>query len=98
MSYVVVLRPEAKREFDDAFDWYERQRPGLGVDFVACVEETFDRIAKTPELHAKVLRGARRAGVRRFPYSVYYTAEAPQVTVIAVFHANRDPTVWQSRT
>lgn len=97
MSRVVVLRPEAKLEFDDAFDWYECRRPGLGIDFVACVEETFDRIAETPELHAKVLHEMRRAGVHRFPYSVYYTAEVGQITVIAVFHANRDPSVWQSR-
>ncbi len=31
MSVRVVLRPEARAEFDDAFDWYERQRPGLAL-------------------------------------------------------------------
>lgn len=30
MSLPVVLRPEARAEFDDAFDWYEQQRPGQG--------------------------------------------------------------------
>ena len=97
MSRPVVLRPEAKSDFDDAFDWYERQRPGLGNDFVVCVEETFTRFAKTPELHARVLGGVRRAAVHRFPYSVYYAAEADQIVVIAVFHGRRDPKVWQSR-
>jgi plasmid stabilization system protein ParE len=45
MSLPVVLRPEARAEFDDAFDWYEQQRPGLGVDLVAQVQEVLDRIS-----------------------------------------------------
>jgi plasmid stabilization system protein ParE len=97
MRRPVVLRSEADLEFSDASEWYERQRPGLGADFIACVEETLDRIANTPELHAIVFGSVRRAGVRRFPYSVYYTVEADRITVIAVQHGNRDPCVWQSR-
>ena len=30
MSLPVVLRPEARAEFDAAFDWYEQQQAGLG--------------------------------------------------------------------
>ena len=97
MSRPVVLRSAAKSDFDDAFDWYERLRPGLGDRFVACVEETFDRIAKTPELHAKVLGAVRRAAVRCFPYSGYYTVETVRIVVIAVFHGKCDPKVSQSR-
>jgi plasmid stabilization system protein ParE len=97
MSLPVALRLEAKLEFDEAFDWYERQRPGLGGSFAACVEEAFERVAKAPELGAKVLREVRRAAVRRFPYSLYYTVEADRIVVIAVFHGKRDPKVWQSR-
>ena len=39
MSLPVVLRPEARVEFDEAFDWYEQRRLGLGVDFVAQLQE-----------------------------------------------------------
>jgi plasmid stabilization system protein ParE len=97
MTLPVILRPVARREFDGAFDWYEQQRPGLGVEFVACVEEAFRQIARTPELRAKVRRNVRRAPVHRFPYSVYYTIEADRISVIAVFHSKRNPKVWQSR-
>ena len=45
MSLPIVLRQEARAEFDDAFDWYEQRRPGLGVDFVGQVQEVFDRIS-----------------------------------------------------
>ena len=30
MSLPIVLQPEALVEFDDAFNWYEQRRLGLG--------------------------------------------------------------------
>jgi len=35
--------------------------------------------------------------VRRFPYSVFFRAESRRIVVLAVFHARRDPSVWQQR-
>ena len=97
MSLPVVLRPEARAEFDDAFDWYEQQRPGLGVDFVAHVQEVLDQIGATPGLYGQVFRDVRRVVVQRFPYSVFYKVEPQQVVVLAVFHSSRDPKIWQAR-
>ena len=100
MSLPVVLRPEARAEFDESFDWYERQRPGLGVDLVAHVQEVLDRISATPELYAQVFREVRRAVVRRFPYLAFYKVEKvepEQVVVLAVFHSRRAPKIWQTR-
>ena len=93
----VVLRPEARAEFDEAFDWYERQRHGLGEEFTARVQEVFDRIADTPEAYEQVLLGVRRGIVHRFPYQVLYQVEERQVLVLAVFHGKRDPKIWQAR-
>jgi hypothetical protein len=39
VSLPIVLRDEAQAEFDEAFDCYEEQRKGLGVDFVARVQQ-----------------------------------------------------------
>lgn len=38
---------------------------------------------------------AVEAVVRGFPYCVYYLEEPTQVRAISVFHARRDPTIWQ---
>jgi plasmid stabilization system protein ParE len=97
MSLPVVLRDEALAEFDDAFDFYEGQRPGLGVTFAAHIQEVFDRIGSNPTLHAVVFADIRKAAVARFPYRVYYRVEAAKVQVIAVFHTARDPAIWQGR-
>jgi plasmid stabilization system protein ParE len=97
MSLPVVLTPEAQAEFDDAFDWYENQRPGLGTVFAERVQDALDRISANPQLHATVFKDIRKAVVQRFPYSVYYRAETSRVLVIAVFHGRRDPSIWQAR-
>lgn len=97
MTLPVVLRDEAQAEFDEAFDYYEGQRPGLGVDFAARVQEVFDRIAANPQLHAAVFADVRKALVARFPYAIFYRAEPARVEVLAVFHSRRDPSIWKGR-
>jgi len=97
MILPIVLRPKARAEFDEAFDWYEQQQAGLGVEFAERVQAVFDRISAMAELHAIVHRDVRKALVRRFPYAVFYRVRAGRVVVLAVFHAKRDPELWKSR-
>ena len=96
MSLPIVLRDEAQAEFDEAFDYYEGQQAGLGVDFAARVQRVFDAIAANPQQHALVFADIRKAVVTRFPYCVFYRADAVRVEVLAVFHSRRDPSIWQS--
>jgi plasmid stabilization system protein ParE len=97
MNLPVVLRDEAQAEFDEAFDFYEGQRPGLGVAFAERVQEVFDRVSANPQQCPVVLADIRKAVVRRFPFCLFYRAEVDRVQVIAVFHTARDPSVWQGR-
>jgi len=97
MSRRVVLRPAARAEFDEAFDWYEARRAGLGSEFAASVEQALDRISRNPLLHGMVYGEVRCTLVRRFPYGVYYLIEEERIVVLAVFHSSRDPKIWQSR-
>jgi toxin ParE1/3/4 len=97
MSLSVIFRRQARREFDKAADWYEQRRAGLGVKFVAAVERVLDQAAVNPGRYAKVLEGVREGLVKGFPYCVYFREEGEQIVVLAVFHASRDPAVWQSR-
>jgi len=97
MAFPLIINPEAEDDLGDAYRWYEQQRPGLGGEFFECVEEVFSRIRRTPEIHAVTYKTVRQALVRRFPYVVCYVFEAERVYVIAVFHAHRDSSGWQSR-
>lgn len=97
MSLPVVLRQRARQEFDDGIDWYERQQPGLGVEFADRIQEVFDRISAMPEMYAEVRPDIRKAPARRFPYSIFFRIRANRIVVLAVFHNKRNPRSWQSR-
>jgi toxin ParE1/3/4 len=97
MNLPIRLLPEAREEFDDATDWYEKRKTGLGDVFVTRVREVLDRIAANPKLHAVVYLDVRKAVVRQFPYVVLYREEAGEILVVAVFHTARNPSIWQGR-
>ncbi len=46
---------------------------------------------------AVVREDVRRVVANRFPYSVYFRAEKHRIVVLAVFHGNRNPAIWQAR-
>jgi plasmid stabilization system protein ParE len=94
----LVLQPEAEEDIRSARNWYERQSPGLGNEFLRAVEASLAKVERTPELHGVVDQATRRARVRRFPFAVYYEIERGRIVIYAVWHYRRDPTEWQRRS
>lgn len=41
------IRPEAEADLNEIYWWYERQREGLGADFLLCFEECLKKPAAT---------------------------------------------------
>lgn len=97
MPAELVVAPEAALEVAEAFSWYEDRKPGLGEEFLSCVDACVQGICRAPELHAKVHEHYRRVLVRRFPYTVFYEHAAGTVTVYSVFHTARNPEIWRRR-
>lgn len=97
MAFPIVVDAAAEHDLEDAVRWYDDQRGGLGTEFLAKIEESFQRIAAAPEIHAISYRSIRQTLVRRFPYVVCYDFDGHTVTIVAVFHGHRDPTTWQRR-
>jgi len=97
MNGSVIVRPEAERDIDDAYMWYEERRPGLGAEFLLCVEEGFAKIRRHPEMYPVVHKNIRRTLIRRFPYGIFYLRGQTSVIIIGVSHAHRDPETWRSR-
>ena len=103
MSRPVSFEPEASHELEAAALWYEAQRSGLGLMFLAAVDETVDQLTTWPDVgtlvpgvpaHLKV----RQMPVVRFPYRVAYLATSRELRVLAVAHTRRRPGYWRSRT
>ncbi len=54
MRRPVVLRRQARLEYDEAASWYEDRRAGLGAKFTAAVQEVLDSASEDPGRHPRV--------------------------------------------
>lgn len=97
MAAELILVPEAEQDLNEAYDWYEQRRAGLGEDFLSCVDACIQSICRTPALYAILFEQYRRALVRRFPYAVFYEYNENTVIVYGILHTSRDPAKWRER-
>ncbi|MBP6506240.1 MAG: type II toxin-antitoxin system RelE/ParE family toxin [Opitutaceae bacterium] len=94
----VVLHREADREFTEAAQYYERQRSGLGADFIAAVDEAMVDLEQFPLRWRVIADGVRRGLLRRFPYAFYYWEKPPgeELEILSIVHSKRHPLHWRS--
>jgi plasmid stabilization system protein ParE len=93
----VILRDAAEAEYDEAFDWYDAQRVGLGAAFANAIQKALADLSVSARMHQVISNDIRKIVVRRFPYCIYYLALDDCVDVVAIFHTSRDPSIWQGR-
>ena len=94
----VIFDPLAKREYEDALEYYEAQEEGLGEKFRRAVWAAIAVLERYPDIGEEVRRGIRKIIVRRFPYKLIYSVTESDVYVIAVAHSHREPDYWRART
>ena len=97
MSRRLIIRPEAEAEMVEAFDWYNDCVPGLGSEFLLCVDAVLNAIQRALQQYPRVHKTARRALTRRFPYEIIFVEDDERIVVLSVFHARRNPDRWQQR-
>lgn len=97
MTPPLLLWPETRVDIREARGWYEKQRQGLGNEFLATVREALSRVEEAPLQFPRIRGEVRRAPLHRFPYAILYIPEAEHTVVLACFHARRNPKVWQAR-
>lgn len=97
MSYRLIISPEADLDIEDAFTWYEQQRPGLGSEFIRAVDVAISSIGSNPLAYPLIYRQARRVLLRRFPYALLYIFDSNSISIVGCFHGKRDPKQWQER-
>lgn len=57
----VIFRKQARTEFDEAGDWYEKERTGLGSEFMTEIQLLIQHIATAPEQFPMLYRDIRKA-------------------------------------
>jgi plasmid stabilization system protein ParE len=98
----VRIHAAAAEEAAEAAAWYERERPGLGVDFERAMDAALDLLEEelVPLVSVPGIagtRGVKRLLLRRFPYSVIVRESATEVIVVAFAHTARRPGYWRGR-
>jgi len=91
------FHPEARAEYLEAPDWYDRARPGLASEFAAEVERAIDRIVSFPHAWTRIDDDVRRCLLTRFPYGVLYAEVEGEIVLLAVMSLHREPGYWRSR-
>lgn len=94
-QYRLEATPTVQLEVEATFDWYERENPGLGFEFLQELRAAYQRILDHPFGYQDLRSGIRRALTRRFPYAVYFSIEEDEIIILAVLHMARDPEEWQ---
>lgn len=93
----VIFHKDAEAELNDAADFYEARRRGLGMALVSEVYLAIQRIQHYPLAWPVMEHTIRRALVRRFPYGIIYIARNDCIYILAVMHLHRSPNYWETR-
>lgn len=102
MGKPLRIDPEAEEEIAAGIDWYERQRPGLGGEFLDAISASLRSLADpgpecTPARGVPPDLGVKRKLVERFPYVILFIEFETTIRVIAVAHGTRRPGYWRQR-
>ena len=88
----------AQKELDEAVEYYNAQKEGLGNEFLENVIEALDRIGNYPNAWRQISDRARCCRTQRFPYGIVYQVRSGnEIIVIAVAHLHRKPHYWKDR-
>jgi hypothetical protein len=91
MQYKIEFRPLAAMEVIEAYDWYESQREGLGLELLDAVETFYDTLLRNPFTYSYYEEPVRQGKLKRFPYAVVYEVFDDKITIYSVFMAKQDP-------
>jgi toxin ParE1/3/4 len=98
MNRQILFDPAARAELNEAIDWYESRKPGLGMQLGSEVAEVLAKASSTPKRFRKINRRVRKARLKTFSaYSLYFTETAEYIGVLAIFHAKRNPDILNKR-
>lgn len=78
-------------------DYYDRQRKGVGFEFLVAVLQTMEQIGEWPLAGRVIDWEVRERIVPSFPYWLIYGQVDSSAWIIAVAHQNRNPDYWRSR-
>jgi plasmid stabilization system protein ParE len=90
-KFNIEISEYAHSEIDDAREFYNLQKDGLGDDFKYDVFLAITNIATFPNLYPNINTNVKRCLLHRFPYSIFYAIREQSVVILSVAHQHRKP-------
>jgi plasmid stabilization system protein ParE len=91
MKYSLEIKQEAYLEIQDAYNYYEKNRVGLGERFIKHLDFYIERIQKHPEHYQKRREPYREAFIKDFPFLIIYEVLENKIVIYSVFNTKRNP-------
>ncbi len=86
----ILILPSARDDLADGFDFYEKQREGLGNYFQESLFSDIESLLLYAGIHLKSF-GYFRLLSKRFPYAAYYEIDGQIIRIWAVLDCRQDP-------
>jgi len=98
MALTLKITSKAQKDVTKAYEWYEDQVTGLGLEFIERVNARINHIVREPN-HFQIVfaDSVKRALVGRFPYAIYFVENGSTLIVFGVFHQRANPSRWKTR-
>ena len=94
MSFTLIVNPHATQDAEESAIWYEKQKAGLGKEFVKAIDEGINSIQNNPYHFSVLKKNFRRIIIGKFPFGIFYLIENNTIIILAVWHFKRKPFGW----
>lgn len=97
MGFNLLLKDEALLDLQEAYDWYESNKPGLGLRFLDYVDLHFQKIMLNPN-RFPTSGGQRELIMTTFPFKIVFFVDETSIIVLGVLHQKRNPDTITGRS
>lgn len=99
MNYKIIISAATLQDTFEAFNYYEKKENGLGIRFLAVLEQYYQKLKNNPSYYSYLLieYNIRAVALKKFPYIIIYEIDGDQVNVFAVHNTYRNPDLFIKR-
>ncbi len=93
MAYTIITTTNARRDIQQAIDWENIRKPGLGEYFFNDLEAKLTDLAITPAIGSVRYENVRITFTKIFPYNIHYIIDDKRklITLLRVLSQYKEP-------
>lgn len=84
----IVITNNALNDLNHAFEWYQKEKMGLGLEFISSIRSQLKLIENFPFSSPKKFNNYHVSRVQKFPYLIYYKINK-EIVISAILHTSR---------